>query len=118
MSTIMWRKPRRLSSEASDPLLNKKDYGGATVATSINSDDERRDSESIDYSSVKDNNKPTIGQVIKSTFAILIAIASACAAIISFMLVPEIIVYVAGSLCLMNFPMVTYKEKKILFLPS
>jgi len=114
----MWRrKPRRLSSEASDPLLNKKDYGGATVATSVNSD-ERRDSDSIDDSSVKDNNKPTTGQVIKSTFAILIAIASACAAIVSFMLVPEIIVYVAGSLCLMNFPMVTYKEKKILFLPS
>ena len=114
----MWRKPRRLSSEASDPLLNKKDshYGGATVATSVNSDD-RRDSESIEDSSGKEN-KPTTGQVIKSTFAILIAIASACAAIVSFMLVPEIIVYVAGSLCLMNFPMVTYKEKKILFLPS
>lgn len=113
----MWRKPRRLSSGASDPLLNKKDYGGATVATSVNSDDERRDSESIDDSSGKEN-KPTTGQIIKSIFAILIAIASAGAAIVSFMLVPEIIVYVAGSLCLMNFPMVTYKEKKILFLPS
>ena len=115
---------RRLSNNAeaamADPLLAKNNsYKDAvTVATSINSD-ERNYSGSIDDSRGDVIiNKPSTLQVLKSTFAILVAVASAAAAILSFMIAPEVIVYVAGSICLMNFPMVAYKEKRILILPS
>ena len=108
------------NSKPTDPLLNNKD-GAATVATSVNSDEQRDVWSSYGSSSgggAKKKNKPTIGQILKSACAILITAASAVASILSFMVAPAIIVYVAGSICLMNFPMVTYKEKKLMMLPS
>ena len=127
----MWRRARHVSdntittadnSKPTDPLLTNKD-GAATVATSVNSDEQRDLWSSYGSSSgggakKKKKNKPTIGQIFKSTCAILITAAGAVASILSFMVAPAIIVYVAGSICLMNFPMVTYKEKKLMMLPS
>lgn len=97
------------------PLLSKD--GGATVATSVNSDDREQGSvEGIVAAGVVA--KPTASQMMKSMTALLISAAGMAAAICSFIFAPAIIVYVAGSLCILNFPMVSYKERKILILPS
>lgn len=102
------------------PLLNKD--GGSTTATATNSSDERHTS-SPGSAAVVDNDfdttkRPTNAQMLKSVGALLVSAGGALASIASFILVPHIIVYVAGGICLMNFPIVAYKEKKILFLPS
>mmetsp|Transcript_22657 Transcript_22657/g.40885 ORF Transcript_22657/g.40885 Transcript_22657/m.40885 type:complete len:287 (+) Transcript_22657:2-862(+) len=56
--------------------------------------------------------------MLKSVGALIVSAAGAIASIASFILVPHTLVYVAGCICLMNFPIVAYKEKKLLFLPS
>lgn len=102
--------------EMASPLLggaSKQDRGGATVATSVNSDERERDA-----SSYVDPGKLTAMQMAKWATVLIVAGAGAAASLASFALSPAIIVYVAGGICLMNFPMVIYKENKILFLPS
>lgn len=105
----------RFADDFISPLLPSKETEGGTVATSVNSD-EQREYGSTDIVSIK----PTVGQVFKSLVAILVAVGGAAASISSFILVPTpaIMVYVAGGICLMNLPIVIYKERKILFLPS
>ena len=107
---------RSTSSIDETPLLSKQD-GGATVATSVNSDER----ESV-VNGTTDNKvateKPTAGQLFKSVLALLVTAAGAAAWITAFIFHPAVAVYVAGSVCLMNFPIVVYKERKILFLPS
>lgn len=83
-----------------------------TVATSVISDDQG----SMDSNAKAA--KPTGTQIMKSVMALLVSAAGAAASVWSVMFVPVIIVYVAGGLCMMNFPIVTYKEMKILLLPS
>lgn len=96
------------------PLLSlSKD--GATVATSVNSYDREQGMEGTVYGTIV---KPTAAQMLKSMTALLVSAAGAVASITSFIFAPAIIVYVAGGICIMNFPMVSYKEKKILMLPS
>lgn len=91
------------------PLLGKD---GATVATSVNSD-EREEGTSNGSSG-----KPANGQLLKSMTVLLVAAGGAAAYIASFILHRAIIVYVAGVIGIMNFPLVTYKERKLLRLPS
>jgi len=94
------------------PLLSKD---GATVATSVNSDEREAGVEGTDDA---DSAKPTASQLFKSLTVLLVAAAGAAASIASILFYPAIIVYVAGGLCLLHFPTVTYKERKLLLLPS
>ena len=99
----------RISFADDTPLLGKD---GATVATSINSDEQ--DEATADGR----NGKRKAGQLLKSMTVTLTAAGGAAAYIASFILYPAIIVYVAGVIGIMNFPLVAYKERKILRLPS
>ena len=102
-------KPSAFTDDIAWPLLSKD---GATVATSINSDDRDQVVE------VDGKTRPKASQIMKSVMAILVSAAGAVASIFTFILSPAVIVYVAGSICLMHFPMVTYKERRIVLLPS
>ena len=105
------------------PLLSSKD--GWTVATqSVNSyEHEPGTHGTIEF----DVAKPAAAQLFKSILVFVVAAAGVAAAITLFMSLSFItlnfemaiiIAYVAGSLCLMNSPIVMYKEWRILFSPS
>eukprot|EP00581_Thalassiosira_minuscula_P005595 CAMPEP_0183738978 /NCGR_PEP_ID=MMETSP0737-20130205/55912_1 /TAXON_ID=385413 /ORGANISM="Thalassiosira miniscula, Strain CCMP1093" /LENGTH=329 /DNA_ID=CAMNT_0025973639 /DNA_START=78 /DNA_END=1067 /DNA_ORIENTATION=+ len=106
------RTSRFYDDEITSPLLVKD---GGTVATSVGSDERVPGPEAwADVAAAK----PTAAQIVKSLTALLISAAGAAASVASFILSPAVIVYVAGSVCLLNLPMVTYKEIKLLLLPS
>lgn len=101
------------AEENLEPLLTKD---GATVATSVNSDEPYSGTEgSVVNASAA---KPTNAQVLKSVVAFMVSVLGATASVAAFILKPDMLVYIAGGVCLMNFPIVTYKEKKLMFLPS
>eukprot|EP00584_Thalassiosira_punctigera_P006303 CAMPEP_0172530492 /NCGR_PEP_ID=MMETSP1067-20121228/4213_1 /TAXON_ID=265564 ORGANISM="Thalassiosira punctigera, Strain Tpunct2005C2" /NCGR_SAMPLE_ID=MMETSP1067 /ASSEMBLY_ACC=CAM_ASM_000444 /LENGTH=330 /DNA_ID=CAMNT_0013314711 /DNA_START=149 /DNA_END=1141 /DNA_ORIENTATION=+ len=100
------------ADETISPLLSKD---GATAATSVISDERELGTKGSDDVAIA---KPTNAQKLKSVVALLVSVAGAAASIASFLVATTIIVYVAGCICLMNLPIVTYREKKILFLPS
>ena len=87
------------------PLLSKE--VDETVATSIYSD-----------SSVVKPSRPTREQILAATLVGVVVTAGAAASIVAFIAVPEIIVYVACGICLFNCPVVLYKQKKMMVLPS
>ena len=62
--------------------------------------------------------KPTPLQMLKAGVVVLGSAAGAASSIVSFILSPAIIVYVAGGICLLNSPVVVYMEKKLFSLPS
>lgn len=99
--------------EMSSPLLENK-HDGATVATSVNSDERGQP----DASPYADPGTLTASQIAKWAAAVTLSGAGAAASIAAFILSPAIIVYVAGAVCLMNVPLVILKENKLLFLPS
>lgn len=98
------------TEETTTPLLGKD---GGTVATSVTSDERYSGMEGDDSIA-----KPTNVQVLKSVAALFVSAAGAAASLTCFIFEPAIMVYIAGGICLMNFPLVAYKEKKIMFLPS
>jgi hypothetical protein len=103
------------------PLLSSKD--GWTVATSVNSSEHEPGVHGMTEFYVA---KPTAAQLFKSMLVFLVALAGVAVAITLFIslaianldLPMTSIVYVAGGLCLMNSPIVMYKEWKILVSPS
>lgn len=95
--------------DITSPLMGKD---GATVATSVDSDD--RDSAAGDPTSAR----PTALQIAKAFAALVVAAAGAATSIASIIFVPEIIVYIAGGICVAHFPFVTYRERKLLSLSS
>lgn len=105
-------KTGSFSDEITSPLINKD---GETVATSVDSDAREPGMKASANISAA---KPTAAQIMKSMVALLVATAGALASVAAFLQVPAIIVYVAGGICLLNFPIVTCKERKILLLPS
>ena len=104
------------------PLLSSKD--GWTVATSVNT----YEHEPVTHGTIEfDVAKPAAAQLFKSILVFFVAAAGAATAITLFFSlyfitlsfeVAIVIAYVAGSVCLMNSPIVMYKEWKILFSPS
>ena len=91
-----------------EPLLNKD---AITVATVANSDTDSLDSENIGY-------KPTNAQLFKAGVVFALSSAGVAASVASFILSPEIFVYIAGGICCLHFPFVVYRERKILKLPG
>lgn len=106
------------------PLLSSKDGWTVATATSVNTyEHEPGAHRTIEF----DVAKPAAAQLFKFILVFVVAAAGAAAAITLFIslsvITPSfemaiIIAYVAGSLCLMNSPIVMYKEWKILFTPS
>lgn len=101
------------TEENVEPLLTKD---GATVATSVNSDEPYLGTEGSVVNATAA--KPTNAQVLKSVVAFMVSLLGAAASVAAFILKPDLLVFVAGGICVMNFPIVTYKEKKLMFLPS
>ncbi|KAL7501053.1 hypothetical protein ACHAWT_009208 [Skeletonema menzelii] len=93
------------------PLLGKD--GANTVATSVISD--FRDSTITREPAAA---KPTQSQLINLVAVGLVTTAAVAASISALVLVPAAITIVAGCICLLNSPIVMYKAKKLLVLPS
>ncbi len=104
------------------PLLSSKD--GWAVATSVNTYElEPGTHGTIEFDVVK----PAAAQLFKSILVFLVAAAGAAGPITLFISLSFttldfdmaiMIAYVAGSLSLMNSPIVMYNEWKIMFSPS
>ena len=103
------------------PLLSSKD--GWTVAATVNSSEhELGVQETIEFYVAK----PTAAQLFKSMLVFLVAVAGVAVAITLFISIAitnldlpmTSIVYVAGGLCMINSPVVMYREWKILLSPS
>ena len=99
------------AGEITSPLIGKD---AQTVATSPESDVDKDSTAGGDAAAAK----LTAEQIAKSLVMMLVAAAGAAASIISFIQVPEVIVYIMGSICIAHFPVVTYKERKLLRLPG
>ena len=104
-------QPSIYDNDIKAPLLGKD--GANTVATSIVSD--LRDSTTTRESAVV---KPTQSQLINLVAVGLVTTAGVAASISALILVPAAITIVTGCICLLNSPLVMYKAKKLLVLPS
>lgn len=62
--------------------------------------------------------KLTTGQVLQSAVVASCVTAGAVTSIVSFIMYPAIIVYVAGGICLMNCPIVLYNQRQMMALDS
>lgn len=93
------------TDELSSPLLSKEVDG--TVTSSIYSD-----------TGDKITPKLTTEQVLHSAVVASCVTAGAVSSIVSFIMYPAIIVYVAGGICLLNCPIVLYNQKKMMTLDS
>ena len=98
-------KTNAVADDIVSPLLGKEVDG--TVATSVCSD-------SCNPRTIA---RPTASQALTAAVVAAIVAAGAGASIVSFLLCPVIIVYVAGGVCLFNCPVVIYYQKKIILLP-
>lgn len=72
------------------------------------------------YSDTGDEITPklTTGQVLQSAVVASCVTAGAVTSIVSFIMYPAIIVYVAGGICLMNCPIVLYNQRKMMALDT
>lgn len=98
----------QFADDVVEPLLNKD---AITVATVANSDTESLDSDNVRY-------KPTNAQLFRAGVVLAVSSAGVAASVASFILSPEIFVYIAGGICCLHFPFVVYRERKILKLPG
>ena len=103
----------RVADEVVEPLLKNDllNKDAITVATVANSDTDSLDSDNIRY-------KPTNAQLFKAGVVFALSSAGVAASVASFILSPEIFVYIAGAICCLHFPFVVYRERKILKLPG
>jgi len=76
-------------------------------------------SPSVD-SILDDEGKPKLTpmQIIKHMTVVMAAVGGAAAFLATFAVSPAIIVYAAGGICILNTPMVVYKEHKISTIPT
>lgn len=104
-------KPSIYGDDIKAPLLGKD--GANTEATSVISD--FRDSTTTIGSAAV---KPTQSQLINLVAVGLVTTAALAASISALVLVSAPITIVTACICLLNSPMVMYKAKKLLVLPS
>lgn len=82
------------------------------------SDDTEASSAYSDTNSHEITPKPTAGQLLTAA-AVTSVVAVGCASsIVSFLLYPVVIVYVAGGVCLFNSPIVIYNQRKMMVLTA
>lgn len=89
----------------------------STTTVDLNDSGSPRDDSILDD---QDQGKPKLTpmQIMKHMAVVMVAVGGAAASLATFAVSPAMVVYVAGGICILNTPIVVYKEHMISTLPS